>query len=304
MPENDNPSRPIAEFILGELAHFKQNFRPQGGARTFYGQAELTHEPFVGYARVTDKTGAESRLLICRHHIPFNFEPGSQNVDFASYLSPLGRIVALRPGQDHRFQVNTPSGILLEDHHFHLLEKDEFAPHLENGRWDAINNQVVWVGGGLLVRSLRRLLEGETDRAQARELRYSVQLPDQAILDQAQDEIFRLPLQAHIRISGAPGTGKTTVLLKRLSQKTKREFLTEEELKGIRDVDWRDGKNWMLFTPSDLLKVYLKEAMAKELLPASDEHVKVYRHFGSSSRRCCSSSKTSGTNPFGKRTRT
>ena len=32
-------------------------------------------------------------------------------------------------------------------------------------------------------------------------------------------------------------------------------------------------------TPSDLLKVYLKEAMGKELLPASDDHVKVYRTF-------------------------
>ena len=114
---------------------------------------------------------------------------------------------------------------------------------------------------------------------QIRQLSYSVQLPDQAILDQAQDEIFRLPLRARIRISGAPGTGKTTVLLKRLSQKTKREFLTEEESKAIHDEDWQEGRNWILFTPSDLLKVYLKEAMAKELLPASDDHVKVYRTF-------------------------
>lgn len=238
------------------------------------------HEPFVGYARISDRHGAETKLLICRHYAPFDFQPRHGGVDFASYLSHLGRIIAKRPGQDHRFQVTHPTtGIVLEDHEFRLLEKDEFTPHLENGAWDAINNQIAWIEGLLFARSLRKLLEGETEQKQIRQLRYSVQLPDQAILDQVQDEIFRLPLQARIRISGAPGTGKTTVLLKRLSQKTKREFLTEDELKAIRNEDWQEGRNWMLFTPSDLLKSYLKEAMAKELLPASDEHVKVYRTF-------------------------
>lgn len=279
MPESDNPSRLIAEFILGELDHFKKNFRPHGGALTYHGQTQLTHEPFVGYARVTDKQGVETKLLICRHYIPFDFHACGHAVDFASYLSPLGRIVAKQPGQELSFQVRTRSGFVLEDHQFRLIEKDDFVPCLEDGTWDAINNQITWIEGRFLARSLRKLLEGEPDQKPARQLRYSIQLPDQAILDPTQDEIFRLPLGARIRISGAPGTGKTTVLLKRLSQKTKREFLTEEESKVIRDEDWQEGRNWMLFTPSDLLKVYLKEAMAKELLPASDDHVKVYRTF-------------------------
>ena len=279
MSEPANPSRSIAEFILGELDHFKKSFRPQGGSLTFHGQTQLTHEPFVGYARVTDKKTVETKLLICRHYTPLNFRARNGNVDFASYLSPLGRIVAKRPGQDHKFQIKTRAGNVLEDHHFQLIEKDEFTLHLDGGAWDAVNNQISWIDGRLLARSLRQLLAGKPEEKQIRQLRYSVQLPDQAILDLAQDEIFRLPLRARIRISGAPGTGKTTVLLKRLSQKTKREFLTDEESSSIRDEDWQDGRNWMLFTPSDLLKVYLKEAMAKELLPASDDHVKVYRTF-------------------------
>jgi hypothetical protein len=279
MSESVNPSRSIAEFILGELDHFKKNFRPQGGALTYHGQTQLTHEPFVGYARVTNQAGVETKLLICRHYVPSNFHASGNAVDFASYLSPLGRIVVKRPGQEHSFEVKTRSGFVLEAHCFRLLEKNNFIPHIADSKWDAINNQIAWVEGQLLARSLRKLLKGEPEQKQARQMSYSVQLPDQAILDQAQDEIFRLPLRARIRISGAPGTGKTTVLLKRLSQKSKREFLTEEESKAIRDEDWREGRNWMLFTPSDLLKVYLKEAMAKELLPASDDHVKVYRTF-------------------------
>lgn len=274
-----NPTSEIAETIISELDHFQRNFRPQGGELTYHGQQQLTHEPFVGYAHFADKKNAQSKLLICRHYVPSNFRAAAPNIDFASYLSPLGRIVAKKPGQDHQFQVKTRTGFLLEEHHFHLLDKDEFRPHKQDGKWDAIDNQIVWTDGRLLVRSLRKLLEGGPEETQIREFRYSVQLPDQAILDPVQDDIFRLPLRSRVRISGAPGTGKTTVLLKRLSQKTKREFLTDDESKAIKDEDWKDGRNWMLFTPSDLLKMYLKEAMAKELLPASDEHVKVYRTF-------------------------
>ncbi len=285
MPETQNPSRNIAEFILGELDHFKQNFRPQGGGLTHHTQTQLTHEPFIGYARVSDRNNVELKLLICRHYIPLNFSPRGTAVDFTSYLSPLGRIVAKKPGSEYSFQIKTRGGLVLEDHLFRLIEKDEFTLHLEEGIWDAINNQISWIDQRLLARSLRKLLVAGLEigigagAQESRQLSYSVQLPDQAILDPAQDEIFRLPLQARIRISGAPGTGKTTVLLKRLSQKTKREFLTEDESKPIRDADWQEGRNWMLFTPSDLLKGYLKEAMAKEHLPASDDHVKVYRTF-------------------------
>jgi hypothetical protein len=55
--------------------------------------------------------------------------------------------------------------------------------------------------------------------------------------------------------------------------------LTEAEQRIASQAEWDSGRNWMLFTPSDLLKSYLKEALNKELLPADDEHVKVYTTF-------------------------
>jgi hypothetical protein len=106
-----------------------------------------------------------------------------------------------------------------------------------------------------------------------------VSLHMKAILDPVQDAIFRSPLNSRIRISGGPGTGKTTVLLKRLSQKNKFEYLSDEEKALFHgDREWRE-QDWYLFSPSDLLKGYLEKALAKELLPAGDEHVKVYPTF-------------------------
>ena|ERR1022692_919553 len=280
MPDQPNSPNAIATAILTELDHFQAHFTPAGGARTEASQYKLLDEPCVGYAVTQKSDGTIVELFLCRHYVPFNYAPSRPSIDYGSYLHPdMGRVIAKKPGETHSFEVRDRLGFVIAQHVFELKAKDEFRPKMEKGRWDATDNRIAWIGGGIAARSLRKLLEGVQEGAPIRAVRYSVQLPDQAILDPAQDDIFRMPLNGYILITGAPGTGKTTVLLKRLSQKTKKEFLTEAELKGLTDQVFKDGKNWILFTPSDLLKVYLKEAMAKELLPASDDHVKVYRTF-------------------------
>ena len=271
MPDQLSPVNQIAEAIIRELDHFQQHFQPEDGALTGPGQYQLLNEPCVGYVVAQKPDGTSSEIFICRHYVPFGYRPARSAI-YASYFSPMGRIIAKKPGETHSFEV-------LEKHAYELRIKDEFRPKKDEGHWDATDNQIAWIGGRVGIRSLRTLLKGIKEKAPAKAIRYSVQLPDQATLDEAQDDIFRLPLAGYILITGAPGTGKTTVLLKRLSQKTKKDFLTDAELKGLTDQVFKDGTNWLLFTPSDLLKVYLKEAMAKELLPASDEHVKVYHTF-------------------------
>ena len=108
-------------------------------------------------------------------------------------------------------------------------------------------------------------------------------LRDQPILDQYQDEIFRLPLDKRLLILGPPGTGKTTTLIRRLGQKLDTTFLEEGEQQLVEMVASAQGSthanSWMMFTPTELLKQYLKEAFARENVPASDLRIRTWQDY-------------------------
>lgn len=104
-------------------------------------------------------------------------------------------------------------------------------------------------------------------------------LRDQPILDQYQGEIFRLPLDKRLMILGPPGTGKTTTLIHRLGLKLS-EHLTDEEKNLINQIYNRQklphSKSWLMFTPKELLKHYLKEAFARADVPASNREIRTW----------------------------
>ena len=104
-------------------------------------------------------------------------------------------------------------------------------------------------------------------------------------MDKFQDEIFRLPLDTQLLIIGPPGTGKTTTLIRRLGQKLDEEFLSQEEKESFEYVQDRSSlphkNSWVMFTPTELLKQYVKEAFNREGVPASEERIRTwndYRH--------------------------
>lgn len=101
-------------------------------------------------------------------------------------------------------------------------------------------------------------------------------LRDQPILDPLQEKIKRSRiLDGQLIITGGPGTGKTTSLIQRINFlisntiKDYRKDLSEEDLEFVNNRE----SSWIFFSPSELLKQYLKNVMAKENLNPDDQKV-------------------------------
>jgi hypothetical protein len=254
----------------------------------------LLSEPAIARVVAQDEEGNRRVYFISRatpHRSPSD---GSYAVSYNAM--PLGRLAALKIGGE----VEAPSRngpVTLT-----VVEKALLTPREIRGEWDSQKSVVEGERfGPFTVSSLRALLEDfgvpadELDALDAllaedkaaglvleglrRDAIAKMELRDLAILDEYQDEIFRLPLDSHLVILGPPGTGKTTTLIKRLGQKLDYPNLTDEE----RDVIGRTSAgvaghqgSWIMFTPTALLKQYVKEAFARQGVAASDERIQTW----------------------------
>ena len=72
---------------------------------------------------------------------------------------------------------------------------------------------------------------------------------------------------------GPAGTGKTTTLIRRLAQKLFVRHLNEDEQSVVENDD-EYPNNWMMFTPTDLLVAYLKDAANREEVINKSENIK------------------------------
>lgn len=236
----------------------------------------LANEPAIARVSVEDESGTSATYYICRA-TPLS---GFQNL--ASYRAPVGRLAAMPIGAE----LNLPGGRTVT-----VTGKARLRPTELPEGWESHNTIFESERSvPVTIESLRTLLnvgiEGDEalDRLLAEESSQSnilqgirrivltkMALRDQPVLDQFQDQIFRLPIDRRLLILGAPGTGKTTTLIRRLGQKLDLEYLDEAERKLVDAVGGMSHANsWLMFTPTDLLKQYLKEAFAREGIPAPD----------------------------------
>lgn len=247
----------------------------------------LASEPAIARVVVADSDGNQSTYYICRT------TPVTGISNLASYLSPIGRLASLEIGTDFRLT----NGRVVE-----VLERSHLCPVLATEGWDSRNTVFeTHAIGPLTIESLRVILaedEGKDypydswEQILAEEskkgnvidgIRRSVitkmGLRDQPILDQYQDEIFRLPLDKRLLLLGPPGTGKTTTLIRRLGQKL--TFLEDDEkrLTESLSTSLSHHDSWLMFTPTELLKQYLKEAFNREGVPASDFRIRTWHEF-------------------------
>jgi len=251
----------------------------------------LATEPAIARVVVIDEEGEEKTYYICRT------TPVSGFPNLASYRAPVGRLASLAIGAEFTL----PNGTVVE-----VLERAQLRPNALADGWDSRDTVVEAEDfGPFTIESLRalltevageeatedilgQLLAEETVKANIidgvrRSVITKMGLRDQPILDQYQDEIFRLPLDKRLLILGPPGTGKTTTLIRRLGQKLDTAFLEEGEQRLVETVASAQGishaNSWLMFTPTELLKQYLKEAFAREGVPASDLRIRTWQDY-------------------------
>ena len=215
--------------------------------------AALIEQPVIARIHFIDENGEEDTIFITRS-TPRSV-PGFK---IASYRAPLGRIASLAAGDESTFRFGNTQRDLLVDSSARL------KPQREHGQWDSKDSEIDIRGlGRFTVGSLRDLLQprvhvddgdlealwgDETDinimEGVRRAILTQMGLRDQPILDRHQDEIFRMPINSRCFLSGPPGTGKTTTLIRRLGQKTDRQALEEsgEEMRLVRQVEEETGR--------------------------------------------------------------
>jgi hypothetical protein len=247
----------------------------------------LSREPVVSRVVAEDEGGNLHTYFFCRA------DQGMAERGVISYLTRFGRLASLPVGDEFV----TPQGDA-----WIVVSKTGLRPDEVRGIWDAFSVIQREDQPSVTVESLRALLEAslasddvqdlldeilaeEAQKAIVEEgIRRSVitkmGLRDQPILDKFQDEIFRLPLSHQVVLLGPPGSGKTTTLIRRLGQKLDVQFLDDDEQRVVREVGAEQQlpheRSWLMFTPTELLKQYLKEAFAREGVPAPDQNIRTW----------------------------
>ena len=256
----------------------------------------LRQEPAI--ARIVVQWRQSSRasktFLVCRGAAAG--VPTVEGVPVASYRSPVGRLAEHEPGEVATVWIGG------EEHTGKIIERQKWSPSHFDGLWDAKDCDYKVEEWERFIVSVRRFIEDvqrstadapldaiyalaeEAENVRLERQRRAIDriaLRDQPILDRHQGEVFRMPLNRRVLLIGPPGTGKTTTLIKRIAQKQTLSELPEDEVALVRSAGLDDRfsaqDGWAMFSPTELLTLYLRDAFNREGVPAPGYQLKTWQ---------------------------
>ena len=273
----------------------------------------LRQKPLL--ARVVTETleGETRTFYIAPHAVPGSAHGPDGAI--ASELAPIGRLASLDVGADDD----------IAGQNYRVIERAVFFPEPSAEGWDSIDTRLETLSEALTLSSLRTLLEeqgGEGLRIEdlaeddeARQRAIDARMEDEPAvgsptvdliragfrrrqleriglraaptLDTIQDAARRMPLDTRLILLGPPGTGKTTTLVKRLQIKLHGELDADDRRAIHASFAGDDGHqdSWTVFTPTELLAKYVKEALINEGVAAPDSRVRTWENAASSIAR-------------------
>jgi len=251
----------------------------------------LAREPAIARVIVEDENQSREVIYVARAA-----SPTGGTLKVASYRSTLGRLASLE--LDDVLQVSRGGKLTM----LTVVERALLRPEEDPSGWDAANTVFETVEfGPVTVESLRRLIQSaggleeaideiermlreeeaaaEVIMGRQKAIIAKMGLRDQPALDKFQDEIFRLALDSQVAVLGAPGSGKTTTLIKRLGLKLDPVIIAEEAPLIARATVLGADKHensWLMFAPTNLLRAYVKDAFAEEGIAAPDSRIRTW----------------------------
>lgn len=267
MPNSNNVLE-VAQTIVGEL--------------DYYGRGA----PFIAYIS-TISEGESVQVFVTRETVLAAKEPSQPGkIIYARYRLPLGRIAESQPGCVARVRVRLSHGGIYETA-YSIQSRNRFQVCLQDGVIDAIENDIAFPEGNFYLPALRAWINrtreeiaAEAAKPRRRRMAERLELPDTPIVDTHQGDVWRTNIRRFIVITGAPGTGKTTTAIKRIAQKADSTSLGDEagDIQEDKLRQWLTGRQgWVLFTPSELLRNYLHQALGEEGLPSTEARVPLWQ---------------------------
>lgn len=319
----------LAKKILYELAYVdtkkETDLRPITYINSLFGERDYGAEhqqrsrdglnrffsnKFTAYLEI-EKEGQVQKWFLTNEEVPIARHREDKTIFYVRSQAYSG-LFAQNIGSTGHFVPNNPK-YSTQSFNYKILKKNKFKSQKKDTFWDAITNQIELENtpplsppsllkvlneidfdnyqDSQVVLSEQQLLNADIYEGYRRQKLETARFKDISILNNTEQEnAFRQPMHKKIVLTGVAGTGKTSVLVKRISQNIDQLFIHKEDLNiliksNLSEADknklYSEEDNWIVFSPNEKAKEYLEEAFNAYNVRATGRHLRTWDGFKS-----------------------